>query len=283
MVYLEFPPDPFLSRYVECFWMAESQTPPFQPVEALIPEGTIELMFNMGDPYWRIDPASGEKEPVKGCHIIGFRKESLYIAQTANQKFFCVRFKPGGLFPFTKVPVSEFTQTILSAEDIFGLSIKETADKIYHAGTAAERIRIIQSFLYQCFVDKASDYLLISECITHNRAMDRFSVDGLSRETGYSLKFLERKFKKVIGVPPNRFFQILQFNGSVKKIMSGTYSSLTAIAYDSGYYDQAHFIKKFRSFTDSTPMEFIRKKYTIVKVIQPSLAKRLSDLNAFHS
>ena len=33
--------------------------------------------------------------------------------------------------------------------------------------------------------------------------------------------------------------------------------SLTEIAYDSAYYDQAHFIKDFKEFTGTTPNKFL--------------------------
>jgi hypothetical protein len=46
MEYLEFKPDRNLARYVECYWYAFSDRPPFGDRESLIPDGTIECMFN---------------------------------------------------------------------------------------------------------------------------------------------------------------------------------------------------------------------------------------------
>jgi len=34
--------------------------------------------------------------------------------------------------------------------------------------------------------------------------------------------------------------------------------NLTKIAYESDYYDQAHFIKDFKKFTGTTPKEFLK-------------------------
>jgi AraC-like DNA-binding protein len=33
-------------------------------------------------------------------------------------------------------------------------------------------------------------------------------------------------------------------------------TSLTALGYEAGFYDQAHFIKEFKTFTGDTPQEF---------------------------
>ncbi len=54
MVYQECKPIVPLSPYIECFWVVQSQDkPPFQPMEILIPDGTIELILNYGSSYKR--------------------------------------------------------------------------------------------------------------------------------------------------------------------------------------------------------------------------------------
>lgn len=49
MIYREFTPHPLLAQYIECYWKADADRPPFRDTESLIPDGTIELMFNFGD------------------------------------------------------------------------------------------------------------------------------------------------------------------------------------------------------------------------------------------
>jgi AraC-like DNA-binding protein len=55
-----------------------------------------------------------------------------------------------------------------------------------------------------------------------------------------------------IGISPAAFTSVIRFNKSLELVLNTT-QSLTAIAYDCGYYDQAHFIKEFKKFTDITP------------------------------
>src|SRR5690606_15095551 len=118
MEYKEYTPHPLLKDFVECYWSARADQPPFREKESLIPDGTIELMFNFGDNYsqW-ID---GKEKIIKGSHVIGIRKRSLQISQTSNQNFFCVRFKLGGLYPFFKIPVHLIANAFYSAEEIIG-------------------------------------------------------------------------------------------------------------------------------------------------------------------
>lgn len=39
-------------------------------------------------------------------------------------------------------------------------------------------------------------------------------------------------------------------------ILNNQYTSLTSVAYEGNYYDQAHFIKDFKEFTGVSPKDF---------------------------
>lgn len=41
------------------------------------------------------------------------------------------------------------------------------------------------------------------------------------------------------------------------------YTNLTALAYDAGYYDQAHFIKDFKEFVGISPKQFYADNLTM--------------------
>jgi AraC-like DNA-binding protein len=42
----------------------------------------------------------------------------------------------------------------------------------------------------------------------------------------------------------------------LKKLLNEEITSLTDLAYENEYFDQAHFIKDFKEFTGLTPKEF---------------------------
>jgi AraC-like DNA-binding protein len=273
MEYREYQPHHLLSNYIECYWSALADQPPFRAQESLIPDGTIELMFNFGDNYSQI--IDDKKTPVKGSHIIGIRKQSLLISQTHKQNIFSVRFKPGGSYPFFRIPAHLFSNSFVTIQDLLD---KEYAMLEEQLADNRERVQIMDQFLLRKldnlpqnwdFVTKASRELL------HNPTM---KITDLAYRFNTNYKTLERRFNMVLGITPSELLKIKRFNDAVLAMYSCRHNSLTAIAYECGYYDQSHFIREFKQLSHFTPGAFLKEQFTIVQVIQPALAERMAAL-----
>ena len=81
-----------------------------------------------------------------------------------------------------------------------------------------------------------------------------FDIQRLSLNYGLSERYIQKLFESVVGLTPRTFFNTHRFNRSLELVRSSDLH-LTSIAYDCGYYDQAHFIREFRKFTGITPSE----------------------------
>ncbi len=277
MEYKEYKPCKLLSNFVECYWTALADRPPFREKESLIPDGTIELMFNFGDNYSKFK--NGIKTPVKGSHIIGIRKKTLQISQTNKQNIFSVRFKLGGVYPVIKIPVYSFANDFFELDLLLGNEYKELEEKLYETLSTKKRIEIIEDYLLKkIYGNNMDDYNFVEACsklLLQNPSMD---IKTLSDNFNTNYKTIERKFQKVMGLTPTELLKIRRFNNAVFSMYSCKYNSLTAIAYKCGYFDQSHFIREFKQLTTFSPKEFLKEQFTIVQVIQPALAERLSKM-----
>jgi len=59
-----------------------------------------------------------------------------------------------------------------------------------------------------------------------------------------------------IGTTPKIFSRTTRFLHLCHHLKEYENKNMTQLTYDLGYYDQAHFIKDFRTFTGFTPKEF---------------------------
>jgi AraC-like DNA-binding protein len=274
MEYKEYAPCHQLAKYIECYWFAYSDKPPFREKESLIPDGTIELIFNFGDSYAQI---SGDRKiEIKGSHVIGIRKESLIISQTTKQNLFCIRFKLGGIYPFFKIPVHLFANGFFQLQELFGNEFAELEERLYEAADNSQRIVLVEYYLLKKLHYKLDDYLFVGKCYQAIFSSNAIKVNDLVSRFNTNYKTLERKFFNVLGLSPSELIKIKRFNNAVLLMYACKYDSLTSIGYECGYFDQAHFIRDFKQLTGYSPKEFIKEQFTIVQVIQPALAERMS-------
>lgn len=274
MVYREYKPHPKLAQFIECYWSAKADQPPFRERESLIPDGTIELMFNFGDNYSQI--TKGSRKSVKGSHIIGIRKHSLFISQTKQQDFFSIRFKLGGTYPFFKIPTHLFANAFYGLDVLPDKEYKEIEQRLQEAESDEKRVTIAERYLLRRLNKNISDYAFVNACLTRLLQRSPLKVHDLVNEFNTTYKTIERKFKDVTGLTPMELLKIKRFNKAIHSMYSCEYDSLSAVAGDCGYYDQSHFIREFKQLTHYSPRQFLKEQFTIVQVIQPALAERLS-------
>jgi len=79
------------------------------------------------------------------------------------------------------------------------------------------------------------------------------SIQELSTRFNVGYKKMERLFKKHVGITPKLYARIIRFNQTFK--ISEEQKNLTSLAYESGFFDQNHFIKEIKRFTQKAPSE----------------------------
>uniref|UniRef100_UPI0040496E2A helix-turn-helix domain-containing protein n=1 Tax=Fulvivirga sp. TaxID=1931237 RepID=UPI0040496E2A len=73
---------------------------------------------------------------------------------------------------------------------------------------------------------------------------------------------------KQIGLSPKQLSKVIRLQATLQMLLNDTSRTLTDIAYESEYYDQAHFIKDFKEFTGLTPKGFLTdEKMTLSAVL----------------
>jgi AraC-like DNA-binding protein len=266
MFYREYQPWPALADFVKCFWIMEATHNPFQGKEALIPDGCIELIFNLGTPYKRYDPENNSAL-LKHSHLVGERDRYFLIEQTRAVHLIAARFKPGGLYPFVRFSIAEVTNQTVDLDLIFGSRIKEIEAKLFETRKHQKKIDLLQQALLQQLKEPASHATTIAALKLIQHRHGNISVEALMRELGANYKYLERHFLQIVGLTPKVFNRITRFQYVMQTLRYAAFHAWPSMALDCGYYDQAHFIKEFKEFTGATPSEFVARQNQIAEML----------------
>lgn len=177
-------------------------------------------------------------------------------------------------------PVSGFTQMVGVAlfphaiPLLFGLSPQELNDqmidllpllsnreeglheKICMAKSGGERINILASYLKNKILGKemVKDKSILDALFEIRKLKGNINITEFIDHYFLSQKQFERKFLGYSGFTPKLYARIVRFENSVADYPK--FSSLTELAYASGYYDQAHFIHDFKKFAGFSPRQF---------------------------
>ena len=256
MEYQTFEPGQHLKTFIKCFWTLDSPKEASPEIQTIVPDGCMEMIFHYGDLY-RQYTESGKSIVQPRCFVIGQLTRPLEIEPMGVTGIFSVRFHPNGFLPFATIPIKEMENTAVPLTKLFGKDGTEIEGRILNARSTPERIKLIESFLLARTTNaKTVDRIVKSTVDTIMTANGQLTIDELSKQTNVNRRQLERKFSSAIGLSPKQLSKTIRLQATLKMLLDKQFTSLTALAYENDYYDQAHFTKDFKELTGFTPKEF---------------------------
>jgi AraC-like DNA-binding protein len=251
-----FQPHFELTEFVKRYWTLDGKKENTPIKNTIVPDGTMKLIFHYGDTY-KHHSQSGKITYLPKCFLIGQLTQPYVIEPVGATGSFVVQFKPNGFLPFTTIPIKEMEKTAIPLEKLFGENGKKLGEQILNANGTSERIQIIETFLLNELANKkAIDSIVKSTVETIFNANGRFSVNEFSKRNNINRRQLARKFSSTIGLSPKQLAKTIRIQTTLKALLNEELTSLTNLAYENEYFDQAHFIKEFKEFTGLTPKEF---------------------------
>ncbi len=255
MKYLEVLPHSSLQDYVKCFWILERDYTPEDPNEEVTPDAFVELILNFGAPYVLQTLGAPDRE-MPAAFLVGLQRKPLLFRSSGTVKIVSTRFYAWGTIPFLAIP----PQTPDNLAITLGQEWRELANKIEPKVQASDydgAVGIVEDFLIGKLLTGSFDLKEIqaaAKLLHHQKG--QFRVAELAEHLNVSSRQLERRFHDVVGVSPKTLARTIRFEEIRKRLMFDPDTSLTDLAYEFGYSDQAHFIRDFKDFAEKTPGEF---------------------------
>lgn len=88
-----------------------------------------------------------------------------------------------------------------------------------------------------------------------SRTDGRAAIAEIASELGWSHRRLIARFREQVGLTPKAVGRVMRFDRAVSALKSAA-AGLSEVAYECGYYDQAHMNRDFRALGGTTPDSF---------------------------
>lgn len=242
MRYCEFLPSNALKPYISYYWVLWSETALHSSYTyRTVPDGCPDLVINC--------------TTFQRLLVVGTSDAAINMEVPIPVELFGIRFSPGCLHLFLPLPLKELVNKAASCLDVWGNRLREFESRLFAVPSTRERIELTELFLMRQLVANTSSpdyrFLAILEQIYHQRG--NLSLERTA-STDISPRQLRRLFDQYIGVNPKMFARIVRFQSVLQTMLRVPKHTWSALYFDFGYYDQAHFIREFKHFFGIPPL-----------------------------
>ena len=277
MAYLSHIPSPPLNSYIDDLYYLDR--PASYRRQKVLPVASSNLMINLGDPFDVY--GQDQTNPFMTCTEswwVGVWNTYHSVDWPAHVRFYGVHFKPGGTYPFLRMPLSELSGQVVPLDSIWRTFADEIRERLLTAPSIKNGFQLFEQLLLARLSEAPPGLNLVQHAITEiSQYHGALSIRTLSDRIGISQNHLGNQFKRFVGVPPKDVARFYRFANALHLIHSTPLMDLTSIAHQSQFYDQSHFNRDFLAFTGHSPSEYLQLRRR-VEAENPEHVRILNNL-----
>lgn len=248
-----------LAPAVQMVWRAQGST--LHRREAVLPNGVVELIINLSDPQWVVGDGFRSRRRFEGTFVAGLQVRPLLIEEERSTDLLGIRFAPGGLSQWVRLPLAQLTDQVFSVEELgLGWLGEGLRSRLLEEPDEQRRLGIVFEVLREQRRGVSVDRR-VRAAVAALRQNEHLTLGRLAATLGVTHQHLDVLFRHSVGVPPRLLLRVLRFHQTVSALRdapSGT--RLASIASDAGYADQAHFNRTFRELAGCTPSHYLARR-----------------------
>ncbi|MFK7923494.1 MAG: DUF6597 domain-containing transcriptional factor [Bacteroidia bacterium] len=281
MHYHEFPPPVYLSHHIESYWQL-SYAPDEQANQAewLLPDCTFNIIF-AAEPFWVKTALKKQWTRVeKGAMFFGQISSSINLLAQKPLNIFGVRFKPFAFANIIKSPIHLLNDQFVGLDELFSLdnNRKSSIEQIIRTDSFDLKIEPVNDLMLFLLQDaKRIDEKLRAQLNYILERKGAIQIKSLFSEFGVSKVTLRKHFIEKVGLTPKKVSRIWRMNYFLHLRDKIAGENLTSICLMAGFYDQAHFIKEFKTLFGTTPRRFFKQESYVLRAAQEINLRRFTN------
>ncbi|UGU17425.1 AraC family transcriptional regulator [Sinomicrobium kalidii] len=248
MLEIESSATKLFPNLIESIWTLQNKG---KEVELITPpDQYINLIFVLNNSTYERDGFLIDTHQIEGISL-----KNTVLKYPSGTELIGVRFYAYGLYPFVQIQGKELVNNSIHLL----LDIEDTkCITKYALGSSQLLIQEVYGLLNGLFSKQSYDTLnfLMDFYKRFRWQEETVSIEEYCKQTDTNYTSLNRNFSRITGIPPKKFERLIKFRKSLCSLMDSN-EKLTSIATASGYFDQAHFIREFKTFLNNTPSEYL--------------------------
>lgn len=247
------PPHPALQPYVREYVGGVEETP--SPLcRRELPTEIAPLIINFGAPFRLIDQQDRSRFIELRSFVTGAFDTYALVESTGSYSCVQVNFTVLGARLFLRRPLSDLTNREVALDDVLGRFGGELEQQLYDAPTWAARFDLLDRVILARIDARPPLPPAVAQAwrVLVARA-GQVNIGELTRALGWSHRHFAAQFTEHIGLTPKAMARVLRFGRAAELLTVSERGRFAEIAYECGYYDQAHFTRDFTAFAGVSP------------------------------
>ena len=240
-MYQEIAPRPSLKNLIDTFWIYSSMEA--ESCSKVWPDSCTDLIFDLN---------------LCQAFVSGPMSNFQWVKLAEQPYLIGVRFQVEKFAAFSRIPLYETRNTRLAIKQVISNFQHATIEQLNTLKTNTERIDALEDLVLKAANQNGQheDQIMLSIAQKIRQLKGRVVVKELAKSCCISIRQLERRFKKTIGLTVKEFSNVIRFMHAKWRIAHAPSDNLSTIAFQSGFYDHAHLTHEFKRLTGERPSYF---------------------------
>ena len=262
-----FKPAPDLQRYVKVMYLIET---PYVGIEQFIPAWNKPLLvLQYHDPVY--STINGVAEPVQSISVSGITSKKYGFYTPAPEiRLFMVDLTPIGLYTLFHERADLLSDLSTDATPLIPSRRRRLiCEALAEIDDVNRKAHIVEEFLRSLIPDRGPRWVdqIFAAGELLRRPAFHGAIDEVIDAMGMNPRTFRRAFKEITGVTPKTFQRIGRFERVFDAFMTGEPQQWVDAAFEEAFYDQAHFIHDFKSFTGYAPGDLPKENFYMYHIL----------------
>lgn len=250
-----------LAGLIECLWYWQGAPGPHLQ-ERLLPTGEASLILNLSEDLIAMYEDDGRSGRYSHAVVSGPRSGCFTIDCNQQERVAGVQFRPGGVFPFLRMPASELEDASFAMEDLWGAEAAIVRERVLAAPAPRAMLEVLARCMEERLRAPGGKVTQPHEAVIYmagalNQCAEPASVKRVTERIGMSQRRVTQLFHEQVGVSPKTFHRVRRFQFTLRQLRGRHDVDWADLAAVCGYYDQAHLAHDFRLLAGMTPGAYL--------------------------